>query len=159
MKTFYRVLVVAIVVFVAPAASGEELKIYHASSPLGATSIHLANSPLGAESVHLATSPLGADVRLGFVEKQEDADLIIDEATSTFDVGSRNLNPHPFGATSVYFSSTPLGAPSVYFSGTSLGAKTIHLATSGIVDLKVHVKKWKGSSQELIAMLVALKKL
>ena len=159
MKTFYGLLVVAIIVLVAPTASGDELKIYQASSPLGATSIHLATSALGAESIYLAASPIGADVRLGFVEKPEDADLIIDEATSTFAIGSRNFNSSPFDATSVYFSSTSLGATSVYFSGTSLGAKTIYLATSGIVDLKVHIKKWKGSSQELIAMLVALKKL
>ena len=151
MKTFLRLLVVAIAAFSVPAASSEptrhELIVYRASSSLGSTSIYLASSTLGAESVYLSTSPLGADVRIGFVGKAEDADLVIDETTS------------PLGAEGIYFSSSPLGATAVYFSSTPLGAKTVYLATSGIVDLKVHIKKWKGSLQELIATLVALKKL
>lgn len=151
MKAFLRLLVAAIAVFSVPAASAgsarHELIVYRASSLLGSTSIYLANSPLGAESIHLSTSPLGADVRIGFVGKAEDADLVIDDAIS------------PLGAEGIYFASSPLGATAVYFSSTPLGAKTVYLATSGIVDLKVHIRKWKGSRQELIATLVVLKKL
>jgi hypothetical protein len=150
MRIFLRILVLAIAAFSVPAASVEpnrhELIVYRATSPLGSTSIYLASSPLGAESVYLSTSPLGADVRIGFVGKAEDADLVIDETTS------------PLGAEGIYFASS-LGATSVYFSSMPLGAKTVYLATSGIVDLKVYVRKWKGSRQELIAALVALKKL
>jgi len=151
MKTFLRLLVVAIAVFCVPAASAgsvrHELIVYRASSSLGSTSIYLASSPLGAESVYLSTSPLGADVRIGFVGKAEDADLVIDETTS------------PLSGEGIYFSSSPLGATAIYFSSTPLGAKTVYLATSGIVVLRIHIRKWGGSRQELIATLVALKQL
>lgn len=140
-----------IAVLLVPAASAaptlRELVVYRASTPLGAASIYLAATPLGAESVYLSTSPLGADVRLGFVEKPEDADLVIDEATT------------PLGGESIYFASSPLGATSVYFSCTPLGARKVYIATTGTVDLKVHIKKWKGSLKQLIAVLVALQKL
>jgi hypothetical protein len=114
MKTFFKILVATIAIFSLAAASAgsarHELIVCRTSSPLGSTSIYLANSPLGAESIYLSTSPLGADVRIGFVGKAEDADLVIDEAAS------------PMGVKGIYFSSSPLGATAVYFSNNSLGA-------------------------------------